>query len=271
MDLLTRNLDGVDSVRCVDAGAVMSAVRHAPSTASVLDEESGREVVRRVRAGAFILGSVSAAGARVRVQAALHRTNGDDRPINVSVEGDSAQILDLVDQLAAKLLVERQPSAEHRIVHSAALTTHSLSALKAFLGAERNLRNGQLDSAISGYQRAIATDSTFALAYYRLAIAAGWHDKHTLSTAAARSALDVRGALTKRDLRLLSAYAAYRSGNADDAERQYRAVLEEFPDDLEAEFELGDLLVNYNPLRGRSRLEARPALDRVLDHDPGFL
>jgi eukaryotic-like serine/threonine-protein kinase len=271
VDLLSRNLDGVDNVHCVDPGTVMTAVRHAPGTGSVLDAGAGRDLVRRVGAGAFILGSVTSVGKRIRIQAALYQANGNGPPINATVQGDSAQLLELVDRLAGQLLVERRPSAEHRMMQTAALTTHSLTALKAFLGAEQNLRNGQLDSAISGYQRAIAEDSAFALAYYRLAIAAGWHDKHALSTEAVTTALHSRGTLTKRDQHLMSAYSAYRRGKASDAERQYRAVLEDFPDDLEAEFELGDLLFNYNPLRGRPRLEARPMLDRVLDHDPGFL
>ena len=83
--------------------------------------------------------------------------------------------------------------------------------------------------------------------------------------------LKVGSRLTQRDRRLMTAYAAYRRGDADAAEQQYRAILEDYPDDLEAEFELGDLLFTYNPLRGRPRLEARPMLDKVLEHDPGFL
>jgi hypothetical protein len=45
----------------------------------------------------------------------------------------------------------------------------------------------------------------------------------------------------------------------------------DYPDDLEAEFQLADLLTNYNPLRGRSQDEARELFDRILAWDPGFL
>ena len=207
----------------------------------------------------------------MRIQAAMYDGNDQEPRATATVEGDTTQLLELVDRLAGELLVKRRPGSQHRLIQMAQLTTHSLPALKSFLNAEQNLRRRQLDSAIAGYQLATADDSTFALAYYRLAVAAGWSDRHALSTDAVSRALSVSGRLGEREKRLVSAYAAYRRGEPDAAERQYRAVLDDFPDDLEAEFQLGDLLFQYNPLRGRPRVEARPMLDRVLAHDPGFL
>ena len=269
VDLLSRNLEGVDDLQCIDPGTVMSLLPRA----TALNVDAGRDLVRRVRAGGFILGSVHPVGARVRIQATLYES-GDGRthpPMGVGVEGDTADLLQLVDQLAAELLVQRRPRAAHRLVQTAALTTHSLPALKFFLNAEHQLRAGKPDSAIAGYQRALAEDSTFALAYYRLAVAAGWSERHALSTEAVTRGLALSERLTERDRRLVTAYAAFRSGAVNDAERQYRSVLEDFPDDLEAQFQLGDLLFQYNPLRGRPRGEARALLDEVLAHDPGFL
>jgi eukaryotic-like serine/threonine-protein kinase len=270
VDLLSRNLEGAEDLSIVDAGSVMTAVRHNRDTTTVLDVESGRAVARRVGAGTFILGSINPVGSRLRIQAAMYDGRSRTPGANASVEGDSTELLSLVDQLAAQILV-RRGGAEHRLMQTAALTTHSLPALKSFLNAEQSLRRRQLDSAIAGYQRATTEDTTFALAEYRLAVAAGWQERHTLSSDALTRGLATRGRLTERDRRLMTAYAAYRRGEADVAERQYRAILDDFPDDLEAEFQLGDLLFQYNPLRGRPRLEARPMLDRVLEHDPGFL
>jgi hypothetical protein len=69
----------------------------------------------------------------------------------------------------------------------------------------------------------------------------------------------------------LSAFAAFQRGAADAAEREYRAILRDYPDDLEAEFQLADLFYHYNPARGRPIAEAREPFDHVLDQDPGFL
>jgi tetratricopeptide (TPR) repeat protein len=121
------------------------------------------------------------------------------------------------------------------------------------------------------FQQAITEDSTFALAHYRMAVASGWANRPAIAAAAAERALILSDRLTERDRRLLTAYVDFRRGAANSAERQYRAVLHDYPDDLEALFQLADLLYHYNPLRGRSRGEARELFTQVLDLDPGFL
>jgi TolB-like protein len=270
VDLLSRNLEGVDGLSAIDPGTVISSLQSGGSTQTI-DADAGRALGERFGAEWFVLGAVNPAGSRVRIQAALHRAGSDEPAARASVEGDSTELFALVDRLAAQLLVNRDPGAAQRLSRTAAITTHSLPALKAFLNAEQHLRGRAMDSAIAGYQRAVAEDSTFALAYYRLAVAAGWAERHAISNAAMERGVSLANRLNERDRRLITAYAAYRHGAADDAERQYRAVLESYPDDLEAEFQLGDLLFQYNPLRGRPRLEARPLLDKVLALDPGFL
>ena len=270
VDLLSRNLDGVDDLRAVDPGTVLSALTKSGVTTAGGD--AGRAVVRRVGAGTYITGSVVATGPTLRIQASLYE-NGDEAPpqAQVSVEGDTAQVLQLVDRLSAELLVKRRPGPVYRLTQTAAVTTRSLQALRAFLEAERELRNGKPDTAIAGFQRAIEADSTFALAHYRLAVAAGWAERHALSTEAVGRALAASTRLGDRDRRLLTAYAAFRRGAPNEAEQQYRAILEDYPDDLEAEFQLADVMHQYNPLRGRPRVEARELFDRVLAFDPGFL
>jgi hypothetical protein len=272
VDLLSRNLDGVDGLQSVDPGTVLSALAREKIPATAVDLAQGRGVVRRVGAGTYITGSVVATGSTLRIQAALYE-NGDEAPprAQATVEGDTAQVLQLVDRLSAELVVNRRPGPVYRLTQTAAVTTRSLSALKSYLEGERNLRNGKPDTAIAGFQRAIAEDSTFALAHYRLAVAAGWAERHALSSEAVARALATSERLADRDRRLLTAYAAFRRGSPDDAERQYRAILEDYPDDLEAEFQLADVMHQYNPLRGRPRGEARELFDRVLALDPGFL
>jgi len=146
-----------------------------------------------------------------------------------------------------------------------------LPALKGYLDAERNLRAARYDSAISGFQRAIEVDSSFALAYYRLAVAAMGVNRMGLLGPAMERALALDQRLSERDRRLLAAFADLFRGTPDRAERQYREFLEGYPDDLEAQFQLGNLLYTYNAARGRSPAEAREQYMRVLQVDPRFL
>jgi hypothetical protein len=47
--------------------------------------------------------------------------------------------------------------------------------------------------------------------------------------------------------------------------------LEAYPDDLEARFQLANVLYSYNAPRGRPPGEAREHYDRVLEVDPKFI
>jgi serine/threonine-protein kinase len=271
VDLLSRNLDGAGDLRSVN-GATVLAAAHAEG-AGVADLEEGRRLARRLGAGLYVLGSVNAIGDQVRLDASLY-DGSPAQPLLVSqasVNGDTTQLFELVDRLAGDLIVGLRHGAGSRLLQTAALTTRSLPALKAYLDAESRLRRGAFDSALAGFQNAVQLDTTFALAYYRLAVAADWSHRPALIHANTARAVSLAGRLSARDQRLLGAFAALAAGKPDDAERAYRGVLQDYPDDLEAQWQLADLLFVYNPLRGRPIAESRPLYDGVVRLDPEFL
>jgi eukaryotic-like serine/threonine-protein kinase len=272
-DLLSRNLNGAADLRTIDAGTVLTAGSKARTRSG--DAAAARALARRLGAGLYVLGSVHAVGGRLRIQADLYSQadTADGTIARATAEGDTTQLFQLVDRLSADLLAGRGRGLSSRLMQSAALTTQSLRALKHYLEGERNLRGGEgdFDSAIAGFQRAIAEDSTFALAHYRLGVAAGWAGRPGISGPATQRALAFGDRLEDRDRRLLSAFDAFQRGKADEAEQQYRAILRDYPDDLEAEFQLATLYYTYNPLRGRPIAEAKEPFDHVLALDPGFL
>jgi tetratricopeptide (TPR) repeat protein len=271
VDLLSRNLNGAEALVTVDPGRVISTTGRGEL--GVLDADRGREIARRLGAGQYILGSVVPAGGRLRIQAQLYQRDSTASPaiVQAVVEGDSAKLFELVDQLAAQLLVRRGQGQGARLAQTAAVTTGSLPALKTYLDAERNLRAANYDSAISGFQRAIEVDSSFALAYYRLAVAAMGVGRMGLIGPAMGRALALDPRLGERDRLLLVALTDLVRGAPDRAERQYREFLAAYPDDLEAQFQLANLLYTYNAARGRSPAEAREQYSRVLQVDPRFL
>ena len=272
VDLLSRNLNGVGSQVTVDPGRVMSALRGGEDR-GVQDAGRGREIARRLGAGRYILGSVHAAGGHLRIRAQLYEQDSAAvRPIaDAGVEGDSTALFDLVDELSAQLLVGAGRGQGARLAQTAALTTGSLPALKVYLDAERNLRAARFDSAVAGFQLAVDLDTSFALAHYRLAAAAMWTGRMGLLMPAVTRALALAKRLGERDRRLLSAFALLVRGAPDEAERQYREILEAYPDELEARFQLGNVLYNYNAPRGRPPAEATEQYSRVLEVDPEFL
>jgi len=271
VDLLSRNLNGAEALVTVDPGRVMSVA--GGGEAGGPDAEKGRHIARRLGAGQYLVGSVVPVGARLRIQAQLYAQDSAGSPAiaQAAVEGDSTALFELVDRLTAQLLVGRGQGQGARLARTAALTSRSLPALKLYLDAEQNLRAAHYDSAIAGFQRAIEADSSFALAHYRLAVAGLFVGRMGLIGPAMDRALALDQRLGERDRRLLSAFTDLVRGNPDRAERQYREFLEAYPDDVEARFELANLLYIYNAPRGRSPAEAREQYALVLETDPKFI
>jgi serine/threonine-protein kinase len=269
VDLLSRNLDGAGEIRTLDAGRVLTALRKAGAGG---DAAKALNVARALGAGQAVQGQVSAAGRQLRIQADLVETSSDSStPLSrVTVEGDSADLFSLVDRLAAELLAERPQGPGFRLLRTAAFTTRSLPALKAYLKAEQHFRSVRPDSAIAGFRAAVEDDTAFALAEYRLAVAALWGNRAAQIDPALDRALRLGERLPPRDRALVSALDAFRRGAPDTAEGRYRTLLRDYPDDLEASAELGLLLFNYQPLRGRPRAEAGQIFQRVVELDPRF-
>jgi tetratricopeptide (TPR) repeat protein len=265
VNLLGTALDGA-SVRPVDARAVFGIVAQDGGKAPSL--EQGSRLAARLGAGLFVLGDVIQAGDELQIEAAVYRAGGAADPVSkVAVSGDAERVFALVDNLAAQLLAGLGAAPTDRLMQTAAVTTTSLDAFKAYLQGEAEIRAGQFERAEEAYLRAIAHDSTFAIAHYRLALALDWAargDSEDAGRAAARHA----DRLTPRDRALLLALRAYTAGDAADAERRYRAILARYPDDLEAWFQLGEVQFHYGPVGGRPSTESEEAWRKVLSYEP---
>ena len=275
-ELLSRNLDGAGNLRVVDPATVS---RLSVAKSGALETSRAATLASNMGASRFVTGRVAGSPGRVRVQLTLHDTDAGHPLAEAATDGSPDDLFALTDQLTAQLLGALVGPASRRAARTAALTTTSHAALKEFLRAEEQYRLANYDSAIAGFQRAVAIDTTFALAYYRLAVVAGLYDREPnvvsfASEGAAPTALERALALVDRlsehDRRLLDAYRAYRSGDADVAERQYRALLRDYPDNIEARFLLAEVQFRFNALRGRDPAEAAPDYEHVMRVDPDF-
>jgi tetratricopeptide (TPR) repeat protein len=151
----------------------------------------------------------------------------------VTVEGEADRVLDLVDELTAKLLAVYSTGSGARLTGIAALTTRSLPALRAYLEGEARLHDGRYGEAVAAFDRAVAIDTAFALAYHRLATAARWLDDFAASGLRARPGAPAAGPAAQREQLLLEAWTLDATGAPLAAERLYRTVLDEQPDDVE--------------------------------------
>lgn len=275
VELVSASLEGAD-VDVVDPAAVRQWVRREQRSDGGLPEP-GSDAAARLRATAFVTGEIMQVGERIRVTARwydLRATPGAaarDAGALVTfavAEGEPARLPAVVDQIAVRLLAGRQTGRAARLTRAAAEGTQGLAAFKAYLRGERELGRWEYARALDEFSRAAAADTTFALAYYRMSVAAKEAGRPDLARDAALRAAELAGPLAEHERSLVHALVAVRLGQQDTAERLYNAIVEDYPDDVEAWFHLGDLLFHGNPLVGRSALDARRALEQVIRLDP---
>ncbi|MFN2397211.1 MAG: protein kinase [Gemmatimonadaceae bacterium] len=272
VDLLSTKLDGAANLSVADPNAVLAAVRQ--SHGAGWDAHRARVVAASVGAARYVLGSLVEAGGRIQASASLYGETGNAVVTALAQAGDESHLFDLIDDLAIQLLVGQETSARTRggggVTGLAARTTNSLSALKAYLEGESLLRSGQYTLSKEALKRAVDFDPLFALAWFRLSVAAEWLSDRDLEARAAQEALKNSGRLPDRQREMLQAFVAWRKGSPS-AEGMYRNLIAVDPNIVEAWVQLGEVLFHYGPLNGRATSESREAWERVLTLEPDHL
>jgi tetratricopeptide (TPR) repeat protein len=200
-----------------------------------------------------------ASGARVDVARVDNRTGADVRP--------------LFDELAAKLLDLSGAPNEVRI-GIARSTTASLEAYRAYLGGVEALNRWDLGAAERELERAIRIDTTFGLAYYKLALTRGWlvGTGDSIADAAIVRATANSANLPAHDRTVINAYRAFLGGEFADARAAYQQLLARDQSDADAWYGLGEAW--FHDTTGVSQApswtQAMRAFKRTLALDPSY-
>lgn len=264
-DVVSVQLNGAGDVRTVEPQVVLHAL--GTDAAAPLAPERGRDVAAALGAGQFVLGEAVALGPRLRISAALYDAAGHATS-RATADGTPADLAAVVDRLTSGLLAGTFGAPGEQLTRTAALTTRSLPALKAYLEGEQEMRAGRYGTAADAFQRAVTEDSAFALAYYRLSVAAEWAPWAQAGAPQAARAVRYMDRLPERDRQLLRATLARHRGALDEAARQYRVLLTVYPDDAEAWYQLGEIEFHDGPLRGRPLGDAWEPFTRFLRYRP---
>ena len=225
--------------------------------------ERARSLAAELDAGTFVHGALVRSGEAIRADLAVYETDGPELLGRDAVTG--SRIDGLTDSAAVAVLSHLWDDV--RLAPSpGALTTGSLDALEAYLEGERAIAEGRWRDAPASFERAIAADSTFWLAYWRLMYSLQYHGVPVDSLVRARVQAN-RGALPERDRLLIEA----REGRVEDRLRQLRNVTTRYPSYWPAWWDLSEALVHHGPFVGRELDEAVLALQRTLELNPRFV
>jgi len=264
VDLLSTKLDGTRALRVLDPRTLLGwLAQHGRDSDSVVRDAAGRFDAAYVLTGSVVVG-----GERVQLTATLYDRRGTVELVAEAAGEAENELFDLVDEIARQLLASRSSGPAGRVARLAAHTTRSLPALKHYLEGEHAFRAGEYFQAIAAYQQAAAAAPDFALAHYRLAAALAACAMPEGARLSASQAQAHRSRLAPHDRLWLDAQLAWLEGRSTEAERLYSDIVALYPDNVEAWYLLGDLLLHHNPYRGRSITEARVPLERAIALDP---
>jgi tetratricopeptide (TPR) repeat protein len=281
MDVLTEDLDGAGPLRTV---AQSFALRRWSGRANRGSAEKFGVITG---AGLIVYGKVARRGqdsVSIRVTL-LDRTPNADKFELVEVAGPEGRMGELADSLGVKILRTLGRSRAIGSQRHVSIGSRSLPALKEFLKGEQFYRRGLTDSALARYDRAIAEDSTFALALRRMAWATGsggstsW--KYASQDEYRRRAAILNRGLSPRDSVLLKVdsllFLGTRSRDAREIIASYYAavgsveeLVRRYPDDPAIWYELGEHRMHGSPPLGGLPGPALDAFDRAIALDSGF-
>jgi serine/threonine-protein kinase len=269
VNLLSTNLDGAAGLRAINSRTVLARWDEIVGDNERVDEATSLQVAQATQARYALLGAAVGIGPSVRLTADVYDVQSGERLGQGSVEGSPDSVLALVDRLSIKVIqaIVRTGQGDLPSVNLASITTPSVPALKAYLEGEAAFRQANFEAAIEALERAVETDSTFALAYYRLAASYGWKEStfHPLTRQNRERALAFVDRLPERQallVRIENARGPEKLELARDAVRRY-------PDDPEAWYELGEVYL-HDDLGLPTWEETVAAYSRAVELDPRF-
>jgi serine/threonine-protein kinase len=170
VDVMSRNLDGAGTLRTVPASVVMRRWRGRA------DAQSARALGASTGARLVLFGGLLTAGDSVRANVVLLDVQSGRALVELEQRDDAARVDRLSDSLTVAVLRELGRSRRLDMARATSSPTASLPALKAYLQGEQFYRAARWDSAQTRFERVLALDSSFALAYHRLAEVRQWQD-----------------------------------------------------------------------------------------------
>jgi tetratricopeptide (TPR) repeat protein len=205
-----------------------------PGDAEV-DEAVAREIVEREGLKAYVAGEIAPVGRGYLLSARLLTPAGDILTAQQVSASDEAGIIAAVDQLSARVR-ERIGESLKTIRRTGPLdqvTTGSLEALRLYAQGLAAENAGDDQRAVGLFQRAVALDSGFAMAYRKIGTILGNNfEERERAIAMLTRAYQLRDRLSDRERAYAEGmYYSRVVGDPDQTVAAYRTLLEQYPDD----------------------------------------
>jgi len=175
----------------------------------------------------------------------------------------------MIDNLSENVrrgLKEKMSEIKTSTSNIAEITSPNLEAYQHYFKGEEFIDKLRFDLAREEFKKAIKLDSTFGLAYYRLAYAINWEANPQHSAKYITKAISFLNRIPEKERYLARALAVNLQEGQSAAIKVLNEMEKIYPNDKEMLYNIGDLSYHIGDL-----VKAKQYLERVLTMDPVFI
>lgn len=188
-----------------------------------IDESLGKQICRQANISAMVVASIRKFGKLYTIDLKVVDPNKNEYLFTAKEEAEGQEgIPSMLDKLSEKThvgLKEQLAQVKETSQNVASVTTNNLGAYQHFFQGEQLINQLRFEEAIEEFKKAVALDSSFAQAYYRMAYAESWgRGKEEITRNHLERALKNINRMPEKERYLVRAQYAMRDNN-------YKAIL----------------------------------------------
>jgi len=235
-----------------------------------IDESLGRTICNNAKINAMATATIRKFGKLYTIDFKVLDVDKDEYLFTTKEQGEGQEsIPTMIDNLSDKVhngFKEKIPHKEARIQNVAEITSANLEAYQHYFKGEELIDKLDFKQAVVEFKKAIDLDSTFGLAYYRLAYAVDWESNPQHSAKYIIKAISMLNRIPEKERYLARALAINLKEGRSAAIKVLTEMEKIYPDDKEMLYNIGDWSYHVGDL-----VKAKQYLEKVLAMDPVFI
>ncbi|HLB00236.1 MAG TPA: protein kinase, partial [Bacteroidota bacterium] len=235
-----------------------------------IDESVGKEICSKAGIGALVTASIRKLGKLYIIDLKVVDPSKNDYLFTAKEEGEGQESIPrMLDNLSEKTragLKEKADEIKKSNADLAVVTTTNMEAYQYYFKGEELLNKLDMTKAEEEFRKAVALDSLFGLAWYRLAYVVNWSGARSgRDNDAMPKALALIDRIPEKERYLLHALAEDHGHGYGGAIGILKDMEKHYPNDKEMVYNVGDWSYHDNDLS-----TAVTYLNRTLEIDPTF-
>jgi len=211
----------------------------------VIDKSVASEVARKAGARWMLLGSILQVEPQVVLTSQLVEVKSSKVLASQRITGEPKEkIFSIVDKLTVKVKKDLSLPAQAQKEETpkvADVTTHSPEAYRYYLEGMDYFNKYYFTEAEKSFKKALEYDSTFAMAYHRLAIIRSYDGDNRAAKELITRAMKYSDKVTEKEKLKIKSLQASLSGDNAQSIKELQKIVERYPDEKEAFLRLGQM------------------------------